>query len=211
MEYPKKIDKLINMSESQLVSYVLKQHMDLPGVEKLQSTAEVALKRLPGTKHYRSKLRDAFLKLAKHYLSEKYYYEYVKALRKVLQVAPGNGEVIHHQLRSFQLLVDNYSKDYIKKDFEYLEFVIHLLRLKYSKGRYSKKVHYQTETILSRIALLKDGATKGAESKHTFQIKQLIDPFTLGLNEMQIDEMSDVFVQYVDEWVKEKEKKDKEK
>lgn len=137
----KKLDKLINMNETQLVSFALKEHMNLSDIKKLETTVEVALERLPRTKHYRSRLQDAFLKLAEHYRSEEHYYEYVKALRKVLHVAPSNGGVINDQLQAFQMLLDNYGKKYIKKDFEYLEFVIQLFRLKYSKGRYSKKVH----------------------------------------------------------------------
>ena len=185
--------------------------MNQLGVEKLEATAEVALERLPKTKHYRLRLRDAFLKLAEHYKSEKYYYEYVKALRKVLHIAPGNGGVINDQLEAFQLLIDNYGQEYIKKDFEYLEFAVQLLRLKYNKGRYSKKIREQTGKILIQIKPLKVNAPDEAESKHTFQIKQLIAPFTLGLTKKQIDEMSEVFLPYIDEWLKEMEKKDKDK
>jgi len=104
MKDAKKFKKLSNMNETQLVSYALNEHMNLPGVEKLEITAEVALERLPKTRHYRSRLRDAFLKLAGHYKSGEHYYEYVKALRKVLHVAPGSGEVINDQLKAFQLL-----------------------------------------------------------------------------------------------------------
>lgn len=211
MKDSEKLEILMKMSQTDIVSYMLKQNMNSSDMSKLQATAEVALKRLPKTKHYRSRLKDAFLKLAEHYKSEKYYYEYAKALRQVLHVAPGNGDVINDQLKSFQLLLENYGHDYIKKDFEYLEFVIELLRLKYKGGKYSKRVREQTEKILSQIKILKEKSAEGVESKHTFQIKQLIEPFTLGLDEKQIEDMSDIFVQFIDELLAEKERKDKEK
>jgi hypothetical protein len=216
MKDTKKFNKLSNMNETQLVSFALKEHMNLPSVEKLETTAEVALERLPKTRHYRSRLRDAFLKLAGHYKAEKYFYEYAKALRKVLHVAPGNGEVINDQTDAFQLLLDSYGQEYIKKDFEYLEFVIQLFRLKYDKGKYSKKVHDQTGKLLSQIKSLKVKVPGGAESKHTFQIKQLLEPFTLGFTKEQrkgiVETLSPIMPDLVREWEKMKEEeKDRKK
>ena len=199
------------MSETQLVSYALKQHMDLPGVEKLQATAEVALKRLPNTKHYRSRLKNAFLKMAEYYKSEKHNYEHVKALRKVLHVSPGNCNTINDQLKSFQLLLDEYGQDYIKKDLEYLEFVIQLLRVKYDKGKYSRKVQNQTDKILSQIVILKEKSAEGVESKHTFQIKQLIEPFILGLTKEQIDGIVDAISPNIPDLIKELERLERDK
>ena len=199
------------MNETQLVSYALRQHMELSGIDKLIPITEVALKRLPFTKHYRALLRDAFLKLADHYSAEKYFYEYIKTLRKTLHVAPGNGGVINDQLKAFQLLIDNYGQEYIKTDFEYLKFAIQLFRLKYDKGNYSKRVREQTEKILSQIKSLKVNAPDEAESKHTFQIKQLIAPFTLGLTKEQIDGIADALVPYIPELIEELERIEKEK
>ena len=211
MKDSEKFEILMKMSQTDIVSYMLNQNMNSSDMSKLQATAEVALKRLPKTKHYRSRLKDAFLKLAEHYKSEKYYYEYVKALRQVLHVAPGDVEAINDQINAFQLLLDEYGQDYIKKDFEYLEFVIELLRAKYNKGKYSKKVREQTGKILLEIEPLKSIAPVGAESKHTFQIKQLIAPFTLGLTKEQIDGIVDALVPYIPELIEELERINKDK
>ncbi|MCF7859789.1 MAG: hypothetical protein K9N07_10790 [Candidatus Cloacimonetes bacterium] len=215
MKDSEKFNKLSNMNEIQLLAYTLKEHVNSSDYKKLETTVEVALERLPLTKHYRSRLRDAFLKVAAHYKSEKYFYEYAKALRKVLHVAPGNGGVINDQLKSFQFLLDNYGQEYIKNDFEYLEFVIQLFRLKYSKGKYSRKVHAQTEKALFQIESMKVKAPGGAESKHTFQIKQLIEPFTLGFTKEQrkgiVETLSPIMPDLVREWKKIKEEEEKEK
>jgi len=209
--HEKNLKKLEKMSETQLVSYALRQHMELSGIDKLIPAAEVALSRLPLKKHYRTLLRDAFLKIAEHHKAEKHFYEYVKSVRKVLHLAPGNEKAINDQIDGFYILLSNYGHEYIKKDFEYLEFVIRLLRLKYSKGQYSKKIHLQTQRILDQIQILKALAPEGVESKHTFQIKQLIEPFTLGLTEEQLEEFAEIYLPYMDKWLEEHEKKEKDK
>ena len=73
MKDSEKLEILMKISQTDIVSYMLKQSMNAPDIEKLQATAEVALKRLPTTKHYRSRLKDAFLKLAGYYKSEEHY------------------------------------------------------------------------------------------------------------------------------------------
>ncbi len=45
--HEKNLKKLEKMSETQLVSYALRQHMELSGIDKLIPAAEVALSRLP--------------------------------------------------------------------------------------------------------------------------------------------------------------------
>ncbi len=101
----KKIDKFINMTETQLVSYALREHMDLSGVDKLIPTAEMALTRLPLTRHYKFMLRDAFIKIAEHHRSEEHYYEYVKSVRKILHLVPGNGKAVNDQIEGLNLLL----------------------------------------------------------------------------------------------------------
>jgi hypothetical protein len=63
-------------------------------------------------------------------------------------------------------------------------------------------------TIRSRCAIFrgKVKAPERIESKHTFQIKQLIEPFTLGLTKEQIDGITDAILPYIDEWLEELEK-----
>jgi len=58
---------------------------------------------------------------------------------------------------------------------------------------------------------LKAKALDGIESKHTFQIKQLLEPFTLGLTKEQIDGITDALLPYIDEWLEELERIKNEK
>lgn len=199
------------MSETQLMSYALREHMELSSVDKLIPVAEVGMKRLPLTKHYRVLLRDAFLKIAEYHKTEKHYYEYVKSFRKVLHFAPGNETAIYDQLEGLNTLLSSYGQKYIKKDLEYLEFVIQLLRLKYSKGKYSKKIQTETQRLLDQIQALEIKASGGEESKHTFQIKQLIEPFTLGLTKDQIDGIADALSPFIPDLIKELERLESEK
>ena len=203
--------KLINLSETQLLSFALKENLKHKDYKMLEASADLGIRRFPKTKHYNAKLKRAYLTLADHYKSEKAFYEYTKTLRKALHVAPGNGTIINKQIFALNTLLDNYGQDYIKKDLEYLEFVIQLLRLKYEKGKYSKKVREQTEEILSQIVILKEKSAESVESKHTFQIKQLIEPFTLGLTKEQIDGIVDAISPNIPDLIKELERLERDK
>ena len=204
--------KLIDLNETQLLSLAIKENLKHKDYKMLEASADLGMKRFPQTKHYNAKLKRAYLTLADHYESQGAYYEYTKALRKALHVAPGNGAIVDKQIFALNLILENYGQDYIKKDLGYLEFVVQLLRLKYNKGKYSKKVLAQANRIFSTIEMLRVKSAEGVESKHTFQIKQLLEPFTLGFTKEQregiVETLSPIMPDLIKEWEKMQEAKE---